>query len=414
LLTDTRQLLCRIAASYPHVVRHATPGKAAPRTIDDSCPGARVPGSDFWDVAGNPHESSIDCVAWWQVAAGNSLVTYGPGGTVTRAQMATFIARLVNQSGGEFPDQPRDHFSDDDGSPHERSINQLAEVGVVGGVGGVGGGRYAPAAAVSRAQMATFLVRACDHRSGGELAASRDYFGDDDGTPHEDNINKAAEAGFTGGTAAGSYSPGLRVNRAQMASFLARVLDLVVEEAGATPPERSNRRLSGTGTDVITGSIPDDRMTIATIEHTGASNFIVWAVDDEGEKLDLLVNEIGDYSGTRSVNFGSARGLRGIDIQADGAWSMVIQPANWAHELTASGGDGRGEDIVDASRLAGAVVRLTHDGDSNFVIWVYDDDGERIDLLVNEIGEYAGTHRVPNGAAWFDVSADGNWTVTRQ
>jgi hypothetical protein len=126
------------------------------------------------------------------------------------------------------------------------------------------------------------------------------------------------------------------------------------------------------------------------------------------------VNEIGDYSGTRSINFGSARGLRGIDIQADGAWSMVIQPAKWARELAAAGGEGRGGDIVDASRLAGAVVRLTHDGDSNFVIWIYDDDGERIDLLVNEIGEYAGTHRVPNDAAWFDVSADGNWTVTRQ
>lgn len=383
----------------------------APRATDDSCPG-QVPGSDFWDVPGTTHEKSIDCVVWWRVAAGNSLVTYGPGGSVTRAQMAAFIGRLVLRSGGELPSTPRDHFTDDNGNPHEGYINQLAEVGIVGGVGG---GRYAPAAAVDRAQMATFLVRAYEFRAATRLPASRDYFRDDDGNAHEENINKAAEAGFTGGAAGGGYAPAEDVTRGQMASFLARVLDLAVEETEATPPAEANRRLSGVGNDVISGSIPGDRLAIAKVEHTGGhENFIVWTYDDDGDKSNLLVNEIGEYSGTRAMNFGYSSGVRGMDIQADGRWFFVIQPADWARDLGSSGGTGAGDDVVDASRLAGATVRLTHNGDENFIIWVYDANGDVSDLLVNEIGDYSGTHRVPTDAVWFDVQADGSWTVTRQ
>lgn len=407
LFLSASVVLALAATTLPAAAQEGTP-----RATDDACPETRVPGSDFWDVPGTVHEKPIDCVVWWDVAAGNSLVTYGPGASVTRGQMATFIAKVIGQSGGELPAQPRDHFSDDNGNPHERAINQLAEAEIVGGVGG---GRYAPGAPVNRAQMATFLVLAYQYRSDAQLSESRDYFTDDNGNTHESNINKAAEAGFTGGVAGGGYAPSAEVSRGQMASFLARVLDLVVEQTDATPPAEANRRLSGTGADVINGSIPGDKLAIARIEHTGGeSNFQVWAVDDKGEKADLLVNEIGEYSGTVDINFGYTPPLRGIDINADGDWSIVILPADWARDLGTSGGQGTGDEVVDASRLAGATVRLTHDGESNFQIWAYDADGDTIDLIVNEIGAYEGTHRVPNDTVWFEVTADGNWTVTRQ
>lgn len=60
---------------------------------------------------------------------------------------------------------------------------------------------------VHRDQMATFLVRAAEFRTDQTLASAADYFQDDDGNPHEPQINKAAEAGFTGGTASGDYQP---------------------------------------------------------------------------------------------------------------------------------------------------------------------------------------------------------------
>jgi hypothetical protein len=61
------------------------------------------------------------------------------------------------------------------------------------------------------------------------LSASRDYFGDDNGHVLEPFINKSAEAGFTAGRA-GRYEPAGLVLRDQMASFLARTLDLLVDE----------------------------------------------------------------------------------------------------------------------------------------------------------------------------------------
>ena len=71
--------------------------------------------------------------------------------------------------------------------------------------------------------MATFLARALQLP-----AADRDYFGDDDGNTHEDNINRLAQAGLTQGcTTNNRYCPQDIVNRAQMATFLARMLVLI-------------------------------------------------------------------------------------------------------------------------------------------------------------------------------------------
>ncbi len=80
--------------------------------------------------------------------------------------------------------------------------------------------------------MATFLVEGYQFRSGNLLPGSEDYFGDDNGTTHEANINRTAQAGFTAGRGAG-YEPEAIVLRDAMASFLARTLDLLVEEGTA-------------------------------------------------------------------------------------------------------------------------------------------------------------------------------------
>jgi hypothetical protein len=211
-----------------------SPAGAQPRATDDSCPDGRVPEDGFTDVApASQHERSIDCVVWWEVARGRTSTEYGPSLDVTRAQMATFIASAITRSGGALQGDPPNRFSDDNGSPHERSIDRLAHAGIVAGLAD---GRYGPDQHISRAQMATFLVRAYEYVSGRALPAGGDSFSDDDGTPHEANIDKIARAGFTGGAEHGAYRPGVSVKRDQMASFIARMLDLLVEEGGARTP----------------------------------------------------------------------------------------------------------------------------------------------------------------------------------
>ena len=202
------------------------------RLVDQSCPAGRVPASSFADIATSVHAASIDCVVWWRVASGADASSYRPAASVTRAQMASFLARTVLASGGELPLAPPDAFSDDEGTgTHEHAINQLAAVGISSGRGG---GLYDPAGIVTRGQMATFLAKAWGYRTNRSLPVGADYFSDDDGTVHEAAIGKVARAGFTGGTATGQFSPSKATDRGQMATFLARLLDLLVE-AGDAP-----------------------------------------------------------------------------------------------------------------------------------------------------------------------------------
>ncbi|MGH2384482.1 MAG: S-layer homology domain-containing protein [Candidatus Limnocylindria bacterium] len=74
---------------------------------------------------------------------------------------------------------------------------------------------------VTREQMASFLARAMHLPP-----ATRDYFTDDSSSIHEADINRVAEAGITTGCSATRFCPTLVVTREQMASFLARALEL--------------------------------------------------------------------------------------------------------------------------------------------------------------------------------------------
>lgn len=221
---------------------------AQPRAITDACPAGQIQPDGFVDVPpSNVHDAAVACVVHWQVANGRSASTYGPGQPVDRAQMASFIARLVERSGGSLPAASRDHFADDGRSSHQDSINRLAEAGIVGGKAP---GVYGPFDGVSRAQMAALLTRAYDYRArqAGQAALPDgvNFFSDDDTSPLHREINASAAAGFAGGYGDGTYRPGLTVLRDQMGAFLARTLDLVVERGMATVPA-GRRGLTTTG-----------------------------------------------------------------------------------------------------------------------------------------------------------------------
>jgi hypothetical protein len=206
------------------------PSSATVRSLDSACPQDRVPARSRTDARGNTHERAIDCMVWWEIAQGTSATTYDPGVGVTREQMAAFVARLIEKGGASLPSNPGNAYSDDDTSPHHARINELAAAGVVDGKGA---GRFGPKETVNRAQMAKFIVNAYEFVSDQTLTASSNYFADDEGHVLERFINASAEAGFTVGRG-GGYEPAGVVLRDQMAAFLARTLDLLVDE-GTTP-----------------------------------------------------------------------------------------------------------------------------------------------------------------------------------
>ena len=208
------------------------PPPVAVRGIELACPVGMTPASVFGDLADTVHGPGIACATWWGVASGRTPDRYEPSGSVTRGQLASFIARTLSATGFVLPVDPPDAFPDDAGSVHERSIDQLAAVRVVQGRGD---GTFAPDAVVTRAEMATFLVRAHDVVAAAPLGAAPDHFTDDDASVHAPNIDKIAGVGLAGGVAPGVYGPANPVQRGQMATFLARTIDLLVAD-GDTPP----------------------------------------------------------------------------------------------------------------------------------------------------------------------------------
>jgi thermitase len=114
-----------------------------------------LPPSDrdyFRDDSESTFEDEINRLAHAGLTTGCGRETFCPGAVVSRAQMATFLARAI-----EAPPTSTDFFNDDDGNLHERSINRLAAAGIVHGCGQ---GRVCPAEGVTRGQMAALLYRA--------------------------------------------------------------------------------------------------------------------------------------------------------------------------------------------------------------------------------------------------------------
>jgi len=107
-------------------------------------------------------------------------------------------------------------FSDIGSSPFKNDIVWLRNEGITGGCTAT---KFCPNDRVTRAQMASFLVRAL-----GVPTTTSDFFTDDESSIHESNINRLAKSGITGGCSPGRYCPAAFVTRGQMAAFLHRAM----------------------------------------------------------------------------------------------------------------------------------------------------------------------------------------------
>lgn len=213
---------------------------AAP--IDGFCAGALATGAAFEDVEGTTFEASIACLAHAGLTVGvgagsgtDPRSAFAPGGVVTRQQMATFIANLwdeavdLDASGDLVPlpaDEGANRFTDVAAdNVHLEDINRLAQAGVVlGGPGGASATLYGPELEMTRAQMASFVVRTLESMFGGPLVAGEEYFWDDEASVHEANIDVVAEGGIAIGDGYGRYRPDASLTRGQMSAFLVRTL----------------------------------------------------------------------------------------------------------------------------------------------------------------------------------------------
>jgi hypothetical protein len=153
--------------------------------------------------------------------------------TVTSTPPPTVAARNID-SACPTTLAPRPYLDVPSGSNSARAISCMTAWGVTGGSGA---GNYNPSGVANREQMASFVARLLDRTSTPLPPASRDHFGDDDSSGHQDNINRLATAGIVTGTAPGVYAPQAPVTRAQMATFLYRAADWVLDQAPEPGPD---------------------------------------------------------------------------------------------------------------------------------------------------------------------------------
>ena len=175
-----------------------------------------------------------------------------------------------------------------------------------------------------------------------------------------------------------------------------------------TEPPWEEFTVEGSGDDVVDLVVRGDDPAILSITYEGGRNFSVLSYDSSGDRIDLLVNVIGQYSGRVPVNFSVGEEVVELEITASGSWSITVQQLSSATAFSDSV-SGVGDDVV-AYLSTSSRITATHDGDRNFVVQAWSADGR--DLLVNDIGAYDGTVRIDPGAILIVVNADGAWTLT--
>ena len=106
----------------------------------------------FTDVAANPYATQINTLAVYEILGGDGGGHFSPNNRLTRAELATMLARALNLADG-----PSDLFSDAPaGCWFTGAVGAVANLGLMDGTGG---GRFDPDAGLTQEQLITVMGR---------------------------------------------------------------------------------------------------------------------------------------------------------------------------------------------------------------------------------------------------------------
>ncbi len=150
-----------------------------------------------------------------------------------------------------------------------------------------------------------------------------------------------------------------------------------------------------------------------TTEYSGTGVFSVALVDGSG-RSQRVGGGVGPATDERYVADG---GTFDLEFSGEGSWRIEIVAIEDDPDA-ASGFSGAGNSVSGLFSLPAGnhSYRITHDGNSNFVVRLQCDDRGR--LVTNEIGAVDGTYGTDNSrgsaiCAW-SVDADGAWEIAAQ
>jgi hypothetical protein len=187
-------------------------------------------GRSFTDVpAANPFYRFVETLLHFGITGGCGGTSYCPSSPTTREQMSVFVL-IAREGAGYLPPacSPPNVFTDvPETSPFCRFIEELSNRGVVGGCGP--GPTYCPTAAVTREQMAVFVLRTLDPALDPPACVPPNLYADvPESSPFCRWIEELTARGVVGGCGGGNYCPTGAVTREQMGVFLSGTFGLAL------------------------------------------------------------------------------------------------------------------------------------------------------------------------------------------
>jgi uncharacterized lipoprotein YddW (UPF0748 family) len=110
------------------------PAPAVAATGSGACASHLVPATRFTDTLGSVHRAAIDCAVWWGLAQGRTSTQFSPAADVTRGQTAAMVARLLRTTGHAPAVAPPAGFVDTVGHTFQLDIDLLASLDIIKGV----------------------------------------------------------------------------------------------------------------------------------------------------------------------------------------------------------------------------------------------------------------------------------------
>lgn len=156
-------------------------------------------------------------------------------------------------------------------------------------------------------------------------------------------------------------------------------------------------------------------LSVFTMTHKGSSNFAITLLDQNGQHVELLVNVVGSFDGSKAVGIANA-GTYLLDVSADGPWSVSIKQPRLSTAPDTTSFSGTSQQATQLFWLDSGLktFKMQHAGDSNFAPVLLDENGNQVELLANEIGKFDGSKAVGvsnSGLYIIDVTANRNWSI---
>ena len=337
----------------------AKDGKADAEAMYSSCVGSATEDTGFSDMDGSFAEDAANCLAHYEITKGTSEGTFSPKASVSRLQMALFLARAAGPAGITLPVASDQGFTDIDGYTDEiqDAINQVADLGIMTGRSDE---MFSPSGLVNRRDMAVHLAAFLDEAVVGPGGQDIDKVEPDDDVFTDIGdvsfsaygaIRNLYEMGVTTGRTDTTFAPDALVSRGQMAVFITRTL----AHTNARPVGLS---VQADKTDAFVGDTVEFVASIRDSSHRPIANesvdfFYLEGDDDEPFRANgTCTSDIDRIGGTSDCEIDAGDLTTNTSGNLDGPATLAVGDDTQVWAWTGDLGDDFDADTTDSVTLS--------------------------------------------------------------